>query len=74
MAPEVLTPIEQQRRDVFNSYINWYLGELRGETQPPFNFNDPKVQELNEYSGGTWQVRQQSQQPQITCKQSEFIH
>ena len=56
VAPEVLSPIEQQRRDVFNSYINWYLGELRGETQPPFNFNDPKVQELNEYSGGTWQT------------------
>ena len=55
VAPEVLSPIEQQRRDVFNSYINWYLGELRGETQPPFNFNDTKVQELNEYSGGTWQ-------------------
>ena len=55
VVPEVLTPLEQQRRDVFNSYINWYIGELRGETQPPFNFNDPKVQELNEYSGGTWQ-------------------
>ena len=53
-APEVLSPIEQQRRDVFNSYINWYLGELRGETQPPFNYNDPKVKELDEYSGGTW--------------------
>jgi hypothetical protein len=55
VAPEVLTPLEQQRRDVFNSYINWFIGELRGETQPPFNFDDPKVQELNEYSGGTWQ-------------------
>jgi len=55
VVPEVLTPLEQQRRDVFNSYINWYIGELRGETQPPFNFDDPKVQELNEYSGGTWQ-------------------
>jgi len=55
VVPEVLTPIEQQRRDVFNSYINWYIDELRGETHPPFNFDDPKVKELNEYSGGTWQ-------------------
>jgi len=55
VAPEVLTPLEQQRRDVFNSYINYYIAELRGENPPPFNFNDPKVQELNEYSGGTWQ-------------------
>jgi hypothetical protein len=55
VAPEVLSPIEQQRRDVFNSYINYVIADLRGENPPPFNFDDPKVRELNEYSGGTWQ-------------------
>jgi hypothetical protein len=50
-----LSPIELQRREVFNSYINYYLAELQGENPPAFNFNDPKVIELNEYSGGTWQ-------------------
>ena len=54
-APVVLTQVEQDRRDVFNEYINWYINELRGVKQPPFNVNDPRVIELNEYSGGTWQ-------------------
>ena len=54
-APVVLTQVEQDRRDVFNEYINWYINELRGVKQPPFNVNDPRVQELEEYSGGTWQ-------------------
>jgi hypothetical protein len=53
--PAVLSPIELQRREVFNNYISWYQKELRGENPPPFNFNDPKVVELNEYSGGTWE-------------------
>jgi hypothetical protein len=50
-----LSPIELQRREVFNSYINYFLAELRGENPPPFNFDDPKVKELTEYSGGTWE-------------------
>ena len=27
---------------------------MRGVRHEPFNFDDPKVRELNEYSGGTW--------------------
>jgi hypothetical protein len=54
-APPVLSQEEKDRREVFNNYINWYLNDLRKEQQPPFDFNDPKVIELNEYSGGTWE-------------------
>jgi hypothetical protein len=72
LAP-ILSPAEKDRRDVFNSYINWYIAELRGETQPPFNFDDPKVKALDEYSGGTWRSA-----AQVTATtnytQSERVH
>ena len=54
-APVVLTGVEKDRRDVFNEYINWYINRLRGDTITAFNANDPRVKELEEYSGGTWQ-------------------
>ena len=52
--PPILSQVEKDRNEVMNSYINWYIDELRGVRHPPFNFDDPKVRELNEYSGGTW--------------------
>jgi len=51
----VLTQVEKDRNEVMNNYINWTIEELRGVRHQPFNFDDPKVRELNEYSGGTWQ-------------------
>jgi hypothetical protein len=51
----VLTQVERDRGEVMNNYINYHIRDLQGQQQPPFNFDDPKVRELNEYSGGTWQ-------------------
>lgn len=51
----VLTQVEKDRAEVMNNYINYHIRDLQGQQQPPFNFDDPKVRELNEYSGGTWQ-------------------
>ena len=53
--PVVLSGVEKDRRDVFNEYIAWYINRLRGDTITAFNANDPRVKELEEYSGGTWQ-------------------
>lgn len=50
----VLTQLERDRAEVMNNYINYHIRDLQGQQQPPFNFDDPKVRELNEYSGGTW--------------------
>ena len=54
-APVVLSGVEKDRRDVFNEYIAWYINRLRGDTITAFNANEPRVKELEEYSGGTWQ-------------------
>jgi len=80
----VLTQVEKDRAEVMNNYINYHIRDLQGQQQPPFNFDDPKVRELNEYSGGTWQSAArvsastsylQSQQvyPLISKAQNEII-
>jgi hypothetical protein len=71
--PPILSQVEKDRREVINSYVNWYIDDLRHVKHEPFNFNDPKVVELNEYSGGTWQsaARVTAQQNHI---QAERVH
>ena len=71
--PPVQTQAEKDRSEVMNNYINWYIEELRGVRHKPFDFNDPKVRELEEYSGGTWKSAAQVS-ASTNYLQSERVH